>query len=66
MNSKHIFWTEFLSKATNETKGIIARLFISMTLSLNSVHYYDDNERAILLEEYLLETSVNLRKLIIG
>jgi hypothetical protein len=66
MNVDHLFWTEFLHDATNETKGIIARLFVSMTLSLDSIGYYDDAEKEVLLGEYLLEMSSNLRKLIKG
>ena len=66
MNIDHIFWTEFLHDTTNETKGIIARMFVSMGLSLDTIGYYDDAEKEVLLQEYLLEMSSNLRKLIVG
>lgn len=66
MNIDHVFWKEFLNKATNETKGILTRLFVSMAISLDSIGYYDDTEKESLLQEYLLEMSTNLRKLIIG
>lgn len=66
INVDHIFWTEFLHDTTNETKGIIARLFVSMALSLDTIGYYDDAEKEVLLQEYLLEMSSNLRKLIVG
>lgn len=66
MNIDHIFWTEFLHDTTNETKGIIARMFVSMGLSLDTIGYYDDSEKEVLLQEYLLEMSSNLRKLIVG
>ena len=66
MNTDHVFWTEFLHDTTNEVKGITARLFVSMALSLNTIGYYDDDEKSVLLQEYLGEISSNLRKLIIG
>lgn len=66
MNIDHVFWKEFLNKATNETKGILTRLFVSMAISLDSIGFYDDTEKESLLQEYLLEMSTNLRKLIIG
>lgn len=66
MNIDHVFWTEFLHDTTNETKGIIARMFVSMALSLDTIGYYDDAEKEVLLQEYLLEMSTNLRKLIVG
>lgn len=66
MNTDHVFWTEFLHDTTNEVKGITARLFVSMALSLSTIGYYDDSEKEVLLQEYLGEMSSNLRKLIIG
>lgn len=66
MNTDHVFWSEFLHDTTNEVKGITARLFVSMALSLNTIGYYDDDEKSVLLQEYLGEISSNLRKLIIG
>ena len=66
MNTDHVFWNEFLSKANNETKGVLIRLFVSMAMSLDSVGYYDEPTKELLLQEYFLEMSINLRKLIIG
>lgn len=66
MNTDHVFWQEFLCKSTNETKGVLIRLFVSMAISLDSIGYYDDEDKEELLQEYLLEMSTNLRKLIIG
>jgi len=37
-----------------------------MGLSLDTMGYYDDAEKEVLLQEYLLEMSSNLRKLIVG
>jgi hypothetical protein len=64
MNIDHIFWEEFLRDASFETKNIIARLFVSISLSLNSVHYYDDEDKKVLMQEYFAEMSNQLRKLI--
>jgi len=66
INTDHVFWVEFLKDATKDTKGIIARMFVSMALSLDSIGYYNDSEKEVLLQEYFLEMSSNLRKLIIG
>lgn len=64
MNTDHIFWNNFLKDATNDTKGILTRFFVSMAISLDTIGYYDDTEKEVLIQEYLIETSSNLRKLI--
>tara|TARA_R110000772_G_scaffold17946_1_gene49781 strand:- start:32942 stop:34522 length:1581 start_codon:yes stop_codon:yes gene_type:complete len=66
MNKDHVFWKEFLSKSNNNTQSIISMFFVAMAVSLDSIGYYDETEKELLLQEYLLETSINLRKLIVG
>ena len=64
VNIDHLFWIEFLQDATLETKNIIARLFVSMGLSLSNLDYFDDIEKQMLMTEYFGEMSSQLRKLI--
>lgn len=64
INQDHPFWVEFLVDADNFTKGIIHRLLVSMIISLEEITYFDDAEKENMLNEYFLEVSENLRKLI--
>jgi hypothetical protein len=66
INVDHVFWSEFLCKATNDTKANVAKLLVAMGMSLDSVSFYDDAEKEVLLNEYFLQVSTNLRQLIVG
>jgi hypothetical protein len=66
INVDHVFYTNFLLDASIEVKSCIIRLYIAMGLSLDSFYYDDEETKELILDEYLLEISSNLRKLIIG
>ena len=66
INVDHVFYTNFLLDASLEVKSCIIRLYISMGLSLDSFYYDDEETKELILDEYLLEISSNLRKLIVG
>lgn len=67
-NTSHIFWKEFLNKyaksGNGEVVGVINKLFIAMALAQEEkLNYYEDAELAAMIDEYQLQMSESLRKL---
>lgn len=67
-NTSHIFWKEFLSKyaksGNGEVVGVINKLFVAMALAQEEkLNYYENAELAAMIDEYQLQMSESLRKL---
>ena len=67
-NTSHIFWKEFLNKyaksGNGEVVGVINKLFVAMALAQEEkLNYYEDAELAAMIDEYQLQMSESLRKL---
>jgi hypothetical protein len=67
-NTSHIFWKEFLSKyaksGNGEVVGVINKLFVAMALAQEEkLNYYENSELAAMIDEYQLQMSESLRKL---
>jgi hypothetical protein len=65
LNENHPFWSEFLVHQDETNMGYIIKLFVSLSISLESTGYYSDDIKNGLLNEFLYETSQNLRKYIL-
>lgn len=65
LNENHPFWSEFLVNQDESNMGFIIKLFVSLSISLESTGFYSDSIKNGLLTEYLNETSQNLRKYIL-
>ena len=67
-NVSHAFWKEFLSKyaksGNGEVVGVVNRLFVAMALAQEEKLNYSENaELAAMIDEYHLQMSESLRKL---
>jgi hypothetical protein len=65
LNENHPFWSEFLVHQDEHNLGYIIKLFVSLSISLESTGFYSDSLKNGLLTEFLYETSQNLRKYIL-
>ena len=65
LNENHPFWSEFLVHQDESNLGYIIKLFVSLSISLESTGFYSDSLKNGLLTEFLYETSQNLRKYIL-
>lgn len=65
INQEHPFWMAFMSKASMETKDVVLKLLVSLSLSLEDTEYYNDSEKETLLNEYFIKVSERLRKFIL-
>jgi hypothetical protein len=64
MNQDHAFWTNFLYDAPMDVKSIFNMYFVSQAIGLEKTTYYDDEEKHLLMNEYNLHVSEQMRKLI--
>jgi hypothetical protein len=64
INTDHIYWTEFLSKQSEQTIGAVVKEWMSQVLALSSVEYYNDTDKEALLNEFFAKASEHLRKMI--
>ena len=64
LNENHPFWSEFLVHQDEDTLGYILKLFVSLSISLESTGFYSDSIKNGLLTEFLYQTSQHLRKYI--
>lgn len=64
INTDHIYWTEFLSKQSEQTIGAVVKEWMSQVLALSSVEYYSDSDKEALLNEFFAKASEHLRKLV--
>lgn len=63
MNQDHSFWTNFLHDAPMDVKSVFDMYFVSQAIGLEKTTYYDDEEKARLMDEYNLQVSEQMRKL---
>ena len=66
INQEHPFWVEFLKDAGYEVRDFINKFFVAEAIALETTSYYEDGEKNIHLNEYMLQRSEHLRKLIMG
>jgi hypothetical protein len=64
LNENHPFWSEFLVHQDETNMGYILKLFVSLSISLESTGFYSDSIKNGLLTEFLYQTSQHLRKYI--
>lgn len=64
LNENHPFWSEFLVHQDETNMGYIIKLFVSLSISLESTGFYSDSIKNGLLTEFLYQTSQHLRKYI--
>lgn len=64
LNENHPFWSEFLVHQDETNLGYILKLFVSLSISLESTGFYSDSIKNGLLTEFLYQTSQHLRKYI--
>lgn len=64
LNENHPFWSEFLVHQDETNMGYIIKFFVSLSISLESTGFYSDDIKNGLLNEFLYQTSQNLRKYI--
>jgi hypothetical protein len=64
LNENHPFWSEFLVHQDETNLGYILKLFVSLSISLESTGFYSDSIKNGLLNEFLYQTSQHLRKYI--
>lgn len=64
LNENHPFWSEFLVHQDESNLGYILKLFVSLSISLESTGFYSDSIKNGLLTEFLYQTSQHLRKYI--
>jgi hypothetical protein len=65
INQDHPFWTGYLSQQDLNTISVVSKLFVSMSLALESSSYYCDSEKEDFFDEYFAEWSIQARKLIL-
>jgi hypothetical protein len=65
INQDHPFWTGYLSQQELNTISVVSKLFVSMSLALESSSYYCDSEKEDFFDEYFAEWSIQARKLIL-
>lgn len=63
MNQDHAFWTNFLHDAPMDVKAIFDMYFVAQAIGLEKTTYYDDDEKTRLMDEYNLQVSEQMRKL---
>ena len=64
INQNHALWTNFLHDAPMEVKSIFDMYFVAQAIGLEKTTYYDDDDKTRLMDEYNLQVSEQMRKLI--
>lgn len=63
MNQDHALWTNFLYDAPMDVKSIFNMYFVSQAIGLEKTTYYDDEDKCLLMNEYNIHVSEQMRKL---